>query len=257
MGQKINWLWRVCGTGIAFAYIFFGGAVLALLSVPVLAIIPGEKRDLVQGAIHQCFRFYMAALQFLGLVTLDITGKDRLRVPGGRIIIANHPSILDVVMIMALVPRVQCIVKHQLWNHVLLGRLMRSAGYIRNDLAADELVAACSNAIENGYSLIIFPEGTRTKPGALPHFTRGFANLALATGASIQMVMITCNPPTLIKGEPWWRVPPRKPHFQLVVDETLDMTTYPSYRTRGIVVRRLVAELQTRYGTRLSEMMAR
>jgi 1-acyl-sn-glycerol-3-phosphate acyltransferase len=253
--QKINWLWRLCATGIAFAYIFVGGGVLAMVLLPVLALIPGHQRDRAQTIIRMCFRLYITMLQRLGLLTLDIAGAERLQSRTGRLIVANHPSILDVVILMALIPRVQCIVKHQLWNSFLLGGLMRRAGYIRNDLEADVFVEACRTSIDQGYSLIIFPEGTRTLPGALPQFKRGFANLAMATKAGIQLVFITCDPPTLIKGEPWWRIPPRKPHFRVVVDECLDMAAYPGYRSRSIEVRRLVADVQAHYARRLGEMM--
>lgn len=256
MRQKINRLWRLCATGIAFAYIFVGGGALAMLLLPVLALIPGHQRDRAQAIIHLCFRFYIAMLQRLGLLTIDIAGAERLTSSTGRLIVANHPSVLDVVILMALIPRVQCIVKHQLWNSFLLGGLMRRAGYIRNDLEPDVFVEACRVAVEQGYSLIIFPEGTRTRPGALPHFKRGFANLAMAINAGIQLVMITCDPPTLIKGEPWWRIPPRKPHFRVVVDECLDMSTYPGYRSRSIGVRKFVAEVQAHYAKKLGEMAA-
>jgi 1-acyl-sn-glycerol-3-phosphate acyltransferase len=251
MRRRIDWLWRLGGTGIAFAFIFFGGGLLAATLLPLLAFLPGHQRDRVQAIIRLNFRFYLVMLQGLGLIRLEIEGRERLNAAGGRIIVANHPSLLDVVMLMALVPRAQCIVKHELWSSPLLGRLMRRAGYIRNDLDADALVAACRAALDQGYSLIIFPEGTRTRPGSLPRFRRGFANLATLAGATIQLVVITCDPPTLVKGEPWWRIPAQKPLFRLVVDECLDATMYLRYRYRSIAARKLVAYLEAHYAEKL------
>ena len=253
MRRPIDRLWRLGGTGIAFAFIFFGGGVLAATLLPVLALIPGSQRNRSQAIIHLNFRFYISMLQRLGLIRLEIEGADRLKSAGGRIIVANHPSLLDVVMLMALVPRAQCIVKHELWNSFLLGGLMRRTGYIRNDLAPDALVEACRTALEEGRSLIIFPEGTRTRPGCLPRFHRGFANLATLAGASIQLVIITCEPPTLVKGEPWWRIPACKPLFRLVVDECLDASMYLGYRHRSIAVRKIVGYLETYYAEKLGK----
>jgi 1-acyl-sn-glycerol-3-phosphate acyltransferase len=251
MRRRIERLWRLGGTGIAFAFIFFGGGLLAAILLPVLAVIPGNRRDRAQAVIRLNFRFYLSMLQWLGLLRLEIEGAERLKSSGGCIIVANHPSLLDVVMLMALVPRAQCIVKNELWNSFLLGGLMRRAGYIRNDLEPDALVEACRTALAQGYSLIIFPEGTRTRPGSLPHFHRGFANLATLSGASMQLVIITCDPPTLVKGEPWWRIPVRKPLFRLVVDDRLDANMYSHYGHRSIAARKLVGYLEAHYAEKL------
>jgi 1-acyl-sn-glycerol-3-phosphate acyltransferase len=251
MLRQIDWLWRLAGTGIAFAFIFFGGAVLAATLLPVLGILPGNRRDRAQAIIRLNFRFYMKMLQLLGLLRLEIEGKERLKSSRGRIIVANHPTLLDVVILMSLIPRAQCIVKGELWNSFLLGRLMRQAGYIRNDLEPDALVEACRVSLDQGYSLIIFPEGTRTRPGSLPRFHRGFANLATVASAEIQLVIITCDPLTLVKGEPWWRIPMRKPLFCVVVDKCLDATAYLRYPYRSIAARRLVGDLEAYYTEKL------
>ncbi len=186
-------------TGAAFAFIFLGGGLLAVTALPLIALAGGNGRETPQSIIHACFRFYLKCLHGLGLLRIEIEGREWLAGSAGRLIVANHPSLLDVVILMALIPRAQCIVKHELWDHRLLGPLMRRAGYIRNDLDPSELVAACRLSLDIGSNLIIFPEGTRSRPGHLPRFHRGFANLATMTGAPIQLVVITCDPPTLTK----------------------------------------------------------
>jgi 1-acyl-sn-glycerol-3-phosphate acyltransferase len=253
MRRRIDLLWRLAMTGLAFGFLFGGGCVLAATVLPILALMPGDRRLRAQTVIRLNFRFYLFMLQRLGLLRLELEGTERLQACGGRIVVANHPSLLDVVILMALIPRAQCIVKYQLWNSFLLGGLMRQAGYIRNDLTPEALIDACRNALDQGQCLIIFPEGTRTHPGTLPHFRRGFANLATLASATIQLVVITCTPPTLVKGEPWWRIPPRKPLFRLVVDECLDATTYLGYQHRSIAARRLVFYLEAVYADRLRD----
>ncbi|MDR3439078.1 lysophospholipid acyltransferase family protein [Telmatospirillum sp.] len=249
--HRIDYWWRLAGTGVAFAFIFFGGGVLAVTLLPLLALVPGAHRHRTQFVIHLFFRGYLRALQCLRIIRIDVEGIAKLATPGGRLVVANHPSLLDVVMLMALIPRAQCIVKHELWNHRFLGHLMRRAGYIRNDLNADDLIAACQASLQAGDSLIIFPEGTRSRPGHPPQFHRGFANLATLTGVPIQLVVITCTPPTLIKGEPWWRIPSERPIFRLVIDECLDADQYMRYRYRSLAARNLTRSLETYYAEKL------
>ncbi len=166
--RRFEYCWRLGATGVAFAFVFFGGGALAVTLLPVLALLPGDRHERVRWIIHTTFRFCLKALRLLGLVELQIEGTNHLDISVGRLIIANHPTLLDVMVLMALIPRVQCIVKHQLWKHRLLGPLMRQAGYISNDLAPEELVGNCRDALRAGNSLIIFPEGDPqpTRPSA-------------------------------------------------------------------------------------------
>lgn len=249
--RRVDILWRLPATGAAFAFIFFGGGLLAATLLPLLALIPGHRREHAQFLVHAAFRFYIRILQVLGLLRLEIEGLERLDGCGGRMVVANHPSLLDVVMLMALIPKTQCIVKAELWNHPLLGGLMRRAGYLRNDLDPEEMVAACRRALDAGNCLIIFPEGTRSQPGNPPQFRRGFANLATLTGAPIQPVFLSCEPPTLVKGEPWWRIPARRPVYRLVVDDCLADDWHQPSLPRSLAARKLVKSLESYYAEKL------
>jgi 1-acyl-sn-glycerol-3-phosphate acyltransferase len=247
--------WRLAGTGLAFALIFGGGAIGAITILPLIAALRltgrGGSRE-AQHAIHWYFRFYIWLLQCLGVIAVEVQGQEKLAQLQGRLVVANHPTLLDVVLLMALMPRAQCIVKHELWNSRYLGGVVRVAGYIPNNLEPEALLQACRNSIDLGDNLIIFPEGTRTRPGERPHFQRGFANIALLTAAPIQLVTITCTPLTLTKGEPWWRIPPRRPHFLVQVGDNLDTEGLLQHQGRSLAARALVRHLETYYGERLA-----
>ncbi len=251
MLRRIDRFWRIAATGLAFAFVFAGGGLLAATVLPVLVLLPGDPRQRAQRVIRTAFRAYLATLQGIRLIRIQTEGLERLADSGGAIVIANHPSLLDVVMLMAFIPHSQCIVKHQLWTSSLLGGLVRRAGYIRNDLDGEQMLASCRESLERGAALIIFPEGTRSQPGVPRHFQRGFANLAVLTGAPVLPVLITCDPPTLCKGEAWWVVPERRPLFRLRVGEKLDTAAWAGSATRALAARRLVRSLEQYYAQRL------
>jgi 1-acyl-sn-glycerol-3-phosphate acyltransferase len=252
--KRLDRLYRQLATGFAFACFFLGGSVLAALLFPVLALSPHHRRQRTQRVIQAVFRFYLAMLQRLGLIRLQIEGRAKLDGSRGRLVIANHPSLLDVVMLMALTPNAQCIVKHELWDNRYLGGLMRRAEYIRNDLEGPALIGACRQALDEGANIIVFPEGTRSSPGVLPRFHRGFANIATLTQAEILPVVITCTPPTLRKGERWWTVPARRPTFRVVVGECLETSRFRTERHRSVDSRRLVAQMEAYYAERLANV---
>lgn len=249
--RPVKYAGRLIGTGIAFACVFFGGGILAALLLPYLALTRRHRQERARLAVHYAFRTYVAALRLLNLIKLKTEGLGKLRTGSGRIVVANHPSLLDVVLLMSFIPNAQCIVKHQLWNHRFLGLLMRTTGFIRNDLEPEAMIATCQDSIDRGNLLIVFPEGTRTVPGQKPRFQRGFANLALMTGALVQPVTITCDPPTLVKGEKWWHLPPTTPVFTVVVNDCLAPGLYANKPHRSLASRKLVQVLEAFYEERL------
>ena len=129
------------------------------------------------------------------------------------------------VILVGLMPEVDCIVKQALWRNVFLRWPVYWAGYISN-ATGEGLVAACVAALREGRSLLVFPEGTRTKPGEDLEFQRGAAQIALAARAPMRPVTITCDPITLYKGNAWYRVPARQAHFVIVVGEPIPVADF-------------------------------
>ena len=251
LGSRLFRCWRILATGFAFASLGIGGLVLALLLFPLLRVFApsaASGRRRTQHAISLVFRFYLFMLRGLGLIRLEVEGRERIAACRGRLIVANHPTLLDVVLLMALVRNAQCVVKHQIWSNWFLGPVVRAAGYIRNDLAGEELMAACRQALAEGNNLIIFPEGTRSVPGRPLRLQRGFANIALLVPTDLQLLRLQCQPITLVKGEAWWRVPARRANFRVTAGEVLPVAPFLACGSRAIGARRLTSHLQEYWG---------
>jgi 1-acyl-sn-glycerol-3-phosphate acyltransferase len=158
-----------------------------------------------------------------GLRGLDyhLAGFDRLGRPG-QLVVANHPSLIDVVFLIAFVPGAGCVVKSALWRNPAMALMVRSAGYVPNH-PTDSMIEGAAAALADGQTVIMFPEGTRTRPGLPLRFHRGAASVAARAARTVTPVFITVKPTTLTKHEPWYRIPPRRPHFCLRVGEDLDL----------------------------------
>mgnify|MGYP001809656600 CR=1 FL=1 len=248
--------WRGFGTALFLSLIGLGGTAMAVTIFPLISLLtrdPLRRQQRVLYAIHLSFRLYCAAIRKMGIARIDWVGADKLRQLQGAMIVANHPSLLDVVMIMAATPNVQCIVKAALWRHPFFRLTVGGAGFLRNDLEPEALLSACAQALAEGRNLIVFPEGTRTEPGRNPVLRRGFANLATLTRCRVQVLTITCEPPTLFKGNPWWRVPAKQSHFRLEVGEVIDTVPLLEGQHRSVAARRLVTYLDNFYAEKLSD----
>jgi 1-acyl-sn-glycerol-3-phosphate acyltransferase len=246
----INYVWRLVATGLAFGGLGVGGLVLALTIIPLVsftALDPQLRARRAQAVVRLSFRVYVWALCAFGVVRLEVLGGRRLADCRGKLIIANHPTLLDVVLIMSLVPNLLCVVKHQLWRNPLLGPLVRVAGYIRNDQEPESFIENCRAALAAGNNLLMFPEGTRSVPGRRLRFHRGFAHIATLTGADVQPITITCCPITLVKGQAWYVIPDRPPAFRVEIDENLQTKEFLGAAPRSIGARRLLSHVESFY----------
>lgn len=216
-GSRINRYWRIAGTGFSFAVFGLGSGLLALgllLVVYPFPITRNIKQRWTRRAISTGCRIYIRMMRALGLLTCEYIDIHQLK-SSGQLIVANHPSLLDVVFLMSLVPDANCVVKAALWKNPFTFGIVSLAGYVRNDREA--LVERAAEKIRQGQSLIVFPEGTRTPGNGRMHFKRGAANVALAADCLITPVLIDCFPKALQKHHKWYQVPSSPPLFRFNV----------------------------------------
>ncbi len=210
--------WRRLATGLCFLTFICGGFILTIMVLPLILLFSSqpEKTELrALRLIRSCFKFFMQYVKALKPIeTFNIEGLECTRSLGGCIFIANHPTLLDVVAVISCLPPCHCIVKKSLLEHFYLGSIIRAAGYIANDHAT-QLIQDCQKSLQSGRPLLICPEGTRSPAYGLNAFSRGAAQIALRTGAPVVPIVITCEPPTLLKDEPWHAIPPRPMTFTL------------------------------------------
>lgn len=223
---RINHAWRVLGTGLSFAAFGLGGLVLGGLLFLSLLLIrdPVRRRVLARRLVQGSFATHVGLMRRLGLMTYEIRGGERLQ-RNGLLILANHPTLIDVVLLIAQLPNADCVVKQAVARNPFMRGPVRAAGYVSNDDGAG-LIDDCIAAVQAGGNLVIFPEGTRTVPGQPLRLQRGAANIAVRGRLDITPVRITCTPLTLTKGQKWYRVPSRRFHVQLEVGEDLPVAPF-------------------------------
>ncbi len=227
--KRLNYAWRIVATGFCFSTFGIGGLLLTLTVFPFVFMLPINrqlKKEKAQLIIHNGFRLFVWLMQFIGIMRLTISGVEKLQQSDNHLIIANHPTLVDVVVLISLLPKVDCIVKQALWHNPFLRGAVSSAGYISNS-NPQNLMGDCVTALQQGNSLVIFPEGTRTTPNKPMEFQRGAANIALRSKCDIIPVAITCIPSTLTKDKKWYNVPPDgRFHITLKVGDIIQTSQF-------------------------------
>jgi len=200
---------------------FFGvfGLVLSFLAL-LCGPLPATNRTerFFQRMIHRCLALFVWWTTVTRLTRVRYHGLDRLsHNRRGLVLVANHPSLIDITCLLARVPEAVCIFKPAIRRNPLFGAAARRAGYLAND-GGHEVIRHATEKVSAGHTLIVFPEGTRTPVGQMLLPLRpGFALIARRSCAPVQLVRITSNKPVLSKGSPWWRPPPSS----VVVDVTI------------------------------------
>jgi 1-acyl-sn-glycerol-3-phosphate acyltransferase len=221
--RRDAWLWRLFATGASFVFFGMGGLVLRVLILPLLALLPGDataRRRRARAAISRAFHVHMQFMYRTRVLDFRIDGAERLGQPG-QLVIANHPSLIDVIFLISQMRDANCVVKASLWNNPCMHGAVRAAQYISNN-GSPEMLEQAADVLRDGQTLVMFPEGTRTTPGHAPVFHRGAAAIALRGARVITPVFISVVPTTLTKAEPWYRIPYRRVMVLLRVGADID-----------------------------------
>ena len=218
LAWRLDYAWRAAATGFCFAVFGLVSIVAGVTLFPLLCLTtrdPDVARKRAQALTHRWFGLFSRLMAVTGAIRYEIHGAERLRQPG-MMIVANHPSLIDVVLLLGELPEVDCIMKQAIFDNPFMRRPATWLGYIAQS-SPEQLFADAQAALHKHHSLLVFPEGTRTVPGRPIRMAHGAARMAVEAGATILPVSIRVTPPHLFKHEPWWRPPVTCPHYVLTV----------------------------------------
>lgn len=179
--------------------------MVALLLHPLLGVERGRRVG--RAAIAWAYRSYWGFTSAFGLLRLELDALAPLAGDSGLVVVANHPSLLDAMLLVARLPRALCIMKASLLANPFLGAGAALARYIPNDSVLTMVRRAVAE-LRAGGQLVMFPEGTRTTTPPLDPMHASFAFIAKHARVPIQTVFIDTRSPYLGKGWPLWRLPP-------------------------------------------------
>ncbi|GHU40768.1 1-acyl-sn-glycerol-3-phosphate acyltransferase [Spirochaetia bacterium] len=188
------YVYRVFAKWLSFLYFGIGSLFIICISFPIMRLRFRTREEFQRrghALVSSMWANFCLFLRFVGAAKTNVSDRPAFSNLKSKIIVANHPSLLDVVMLIALIPNADCIVNASL-TRTVVGNIVKRL-YILNSLEFDDLKAACLKTLEAGNCLIIFPEGSRTpRTGHLP-LKRGAARLALMCGRPVVPVHIGGN----------------------------------------------------------------
>ncbi len=206
--NALSHAWRVVAAGLCFVVFGLLGLATAAVFALFVRLIPQTsavtRRRWAHKTIGGLSRVFIELLRLLGLFTYRIDGAGDLDTRGA-IIVANHPSLIDALLVLAYTPHLCCVVKPALYKNPCTSYLVRTAGYLRSD--SPMLIEDAAAVVNSGENLLLFPEGTRNTDDMTLAFRRGAAHVSLQANAPLLPVSIDFYPRALQKGGAWYAIP--------------------------------------------------
>lgn len=262
---------RILLTGSAFLAFFVFGGILGRIALPLLRVLPGTperkraRRERFLFRAYGVFAWYMRALRLVLYTRPPL--PEGLPGPGkAYVVIANHPSLVDVMILLATLPGLTSLAKASWYRSWLIRPLLHGAGHIpgpqvalaqggdgEGDEASEDggspVLGRMVEHLRAGHPLLIFPEGSRSHERSMRRFRRGAIEAAIRAGVPIVPAFISVMPPMLMKHQPWYEVPPRGGRY------TVEFFPIIETAGRDIDARALNRELRARYQQRFEQML--
>ncbi len=193
-----RWLKPVADVAVtAVAWLYYTVGYLLVFGPCHLAalLFASDREGAFQKVNHLFYRYFFRLIRTITPgVSLEIDREVReLR---SAVIVCNHLSYLDPILLISLYPRQKTIVKSRFFRLPLFGWVLRASGYIPSDPSGDlQLLAVreiegMDDFLAEGGNLFVFPEGTRRRDGTIGPFSKGAFKIARRCGAPVAVVAI-------------------------------------------------------------------
>ena len=170
-----------------------------------------NNKELCSDIIHNTWRFFVNLMMFLKLFRLDVKKLKKIE---NKVIVSTHPSFIDIVILIALIPRSTCFVKKELAYNPILKNLVTSI-FITNEVELDELKAESKKMLDRGFNVIIFPSGIRHRRDEFPKIRKGASLVALNAGKNVVPVRMFSDRDFLFINQPFYAVSDRCVNFEI------------------------------------------
>ena len=145
--------------------------------------------------VHKVARIWARGILFVSRIKVTVNGLANIDPTQSYVYMSNHQSNFDIPVLLAYLPvQFRWLAKAELFKIPIFGRAMRGAGYVKidrfNQEAAFESLNEAARKMKNGVSIMIFPEGTRSRDGNIRSFKKGGFIMALDAAVPIVPVVL-------------------------------------------------------------------
>lgn len=185
----------LAGSLVLYTYFAFAFLLFFFWIFLFLQLFSGRKEARFQRTTHLFYRGFFTLVRFV-LPRVKIRVAPEVRAIRSSVIVSNHLSYLDPILLISLYPRHKTVVKNSIFRYPFFSWVLAGSGYLPASASGDEAPLVIRNLetmgkfLGAGGNLFIFPEGTRSRDGTLGPFSKGAFSIARKSGAPIHVLRI-------------------------------------------------------------------
>ena len=218
-----------------------GALCIGLFIIPISAIFLKDvsHRKFCANVIHKAWKIFTIVMQKFGSIKVETIGEyENIK---GKVIVANHPSLIDIVLLIGLIPNSLCLAKKELLKNPVMYKIVKCL-YIINDIDLDEFKEETKNALNNDFNIIIFPTGTRTLPNEEIKLHKGAAQIAINANVDIIPITIDTDYSVLRKNHFPLDCGSKTSLFKITRKNDIKIAEFKEKETSEIKLRKLISE---------------
>jgi len=177
-------------SSLVFFIFYLGSGLLASLLLPLIILWPARRSRKKKLVSYLIFLVNRITINISFTNRKNYINRELLDFSTPSVIISNHQSQLDLVLLLQLNPRMIVLVNKWVWNNLFYGFIIRFADYYPVYKGLDYNLEALKQKVAEGYSILAFPEASRSPDGSLKRFHQGAFGIADMLGLEIQPVII-------------------------------------------------------------------
>ncbi len=194
-------LWSWSRSVFSFTYFALGAVVLTVLGVILIKLNPFNKEKGKYIYHILLSKLCGSVLYIMGNFKKVVNNplKENFKKPA--VIIANHQSFLDILAMTMLHPKAVLLTNKWVWNSPVFGAVVRMADFYPVIEGAENSIELMRDRVKHGYSIIVFPEGTRTSYPPMKRFHKGAFYLAHELNLDVVPILLHGTGYTMTKGD--------------------------------------------------------
>lgn len=184
----------------AFGLFVFGCVVVQVLMSIIVPLPIGKRRRVafIHTLVHKFCKYFLRVMVTTRLVNIN-EGGETFKTPS--VVIANHQSFIDILMLLGMNSKFIMVTNDWVWNSPIFGRIVRYLGFFNTSSGYENIVGSLRESVARGYSIVIFPEGTRSEDSSVKRFHKGAFYLAQELELDITPIIIYGNGLVSSKGQ--------------------------------------------------------
>ncbi len=216
---------------ISFSIFGIGSLIVGLIVFPLIKFFAKDKKTRLNrysGVVHSTWNIFIKAIQAVKIIKLDIENINTLKTIKNSVIVSTHPSYIDVLILLALIPKTTCFVAPRLTQNQFFKKIVESM-FLISGKTLDELKNDTKTMMDYGFNILIFPSGIRHRKNEHPKIHKGAALTAINAQKNIVPVIMSTDFDFLQIGQPFYDAGIKPVTYSIKCAETIEISGFLEY----------------------------